>query len=99
MIEVEELKLDREIDVSLCIKPSQVLRRRPKAQARRRGSWRDLARVTELMSRIENGQQVRQEYLDYFGINLCPGLAHLVVPIASTDQGALESSCRGEGRC
>ena len=59
------------------------LRRSPELtplQARRRGSRRDLARVTELMWRIENGHHVRQQSLDYFNITLCPALTHLAVP-------------------
>ena len=52
----------------------------PELQARRRGSRRDLARVTKLMWDIEHGQPVQQDSLDYFHITLCPALAHLAVP-------------------
>ena len=49
-------------------------------QARCRGSRRDLARVTELMWKIEHSHPVQQECLDYFHISLCPVLAHLAEP-------------------
>ena len=52
----------------------------PEPHARRRGSRRDLARVTELMWKIEHGHLVQQECLDYFHISLCPALAHLAEP-------------------
>ena len=52
----------------------------PELHARRRGSRRDLARVTKLMWDIEHGHPVQQECLDYLHIILCPALAHLAVP-------------------
>ena len=95
IIEAEEVKLDREIDVSLCMELIKETRRSLESQVRRRGSRRDLARVTELMSRIENGQQVRQECLDYFGIILCPALSPPGRSTRARNSSRFHRSCAG----